>query len=121
MYIVHQSQECLFSFPVSDVDFMPLSDNIITFTVGQPSDCRVIFTVSDEECEFSECSYEHFLYSLTTSNHRVNVEPSQATIFIEDTTQNCSELNNGFVDSVFQYSGLQKINVFNRNRLCVHV
>ena len=81
---------------MSDVDFVAFSDNMMSFTVGQSRDCRIIFTLSDEECEFFECSYESFLYSLTTPNHRINLEPSSTTIFIEEdpTTQNCSELNN---------------------------
>ena len=80
---------------MSDVDFVPLSENI-SVPAGDTRDCIIIFTLRDEECEYSECSYEHFLCNLTTLNYHVNLEPSQTTIFIEEDliSQNCSELNN---------------------------
>ena len=89
------------SFSVSNVDFVPLSENI-SFKEGDNRKCGVIYTISDEECEYSVCKYEHFLTYLKTSYHRVNLEPSQATIFIEEDliTQNCSELNK-FIQCIY--------------------
>lgn len=82
-------------FPDSENDFTLFSDSnyTIPFEAGDKSHCIVIFTIEDEICEFSNCSHEYFFLSLSTINYRVNLEPSQTTIVIEEDleSQNCSK------------------------------
>lgn len=63
----------------------------LSFEAGEAILCENISTQSDSECEFPECSFEYFFSYLSTSNYGVNVEPSEAVIYIKEDLQNCSK------------------------------
>ena len=63
------------------------------FEVGDISQCVILSSISDNICEYSECTFEYFMASLSTNDRHVFVAQPVTKIEIEEdiTTLNCSE------------------------------